>query len=154
MPALRRWVGISLVALFALGCGRSGFINAKGRIMKGGQPFLTEPGEGFRISFVPMEPLDDSHYDSYAAVYDPADGSFRVVGKDGQGLPRGNYRIGLQLMKQKEDLLGNQLTANKSPFTCEVVSSSSEVVIDLDKADFDAIRAAVEKKAKKPTRRS
>jgi hypothetical protein len=90
---------------------------------------------------VPLEAQSEAHFDSYAAEYNPEDGSFRVQGKDGKGLPPGKYRVDLQLMKSKEDMLGGKLLGKKSPFVLEITSGSSDLVIDLDTANFDAILA-------------
>jgi hypothetical protein len=123
----------ALIALLCAGCGNSGLIKAKGRIMKGGQPYLANEGEGLRIFFEPLEvPQGNTHYDSFAAEYHAEDGTFQVQGKTGLGLPPGNYRVSLQLMKNKEDLFGGNVTGKKSPFTCEVTGKQGEVVINLD----------------------
>jgi len=136
--------------LFALGCGESSRIRAKGRIIKGGQPYLASEGEGFRVFFVPLEIPKGNHYDSYAAEYNSENGSFRVEGKDGKGLPPGKYRVDLQLMKSKEDLLNGKLLGKKSPFIVEV-TGKDELVINLDEANFDSILAG--QKTIKPTRK-
>lgn len=57
-----------------------------------------------------------------------------MIGKDGQGLPLGKYRVTLQLMKNKEYLFKGKLMGARSPFTCEVTSGSTEVLVDLDQA--------------------
>src|SRR6516164_10313358 len=104
-----------LLGLLSAGCG-SNMIKAKGRVVKGGQPFVPGEGEGLRIFFVPaVSPVD--RYDSYIAVFNKDDSSFVVVGKDGQGLPPGNYRVSLELMKQKSDQFNSKYTGMRSPFT-------------------------------------
>jgi hypothetical protein len=137
-----------VLGLFASGCGDSSRIKAKGRIVKGGQPYLAPEGEGFRVFFVPLEVPDGKHYDSYAAEYNSEDGSFLVQGKDGKGLPPGKYRVDLQLMKSKEDLLNGKLMGKKSPYTIEVTNSGYDLIIDLDTARFDSLLA--EQKPSKP----
>lgn len=139
-----------LVGLVASGCS-GGRIKAKGRVIKGGESYHPAEGESLLIYFAPVDSPDSSHADSYAAQFDPTDGTFKVVGKDGKGLPRGKYCVGIQLMKKKEDLLGGQLTTSKSPLVFDV--TGNDVVIDLDKADFDSILQAPHKadKAKAPT---
>jgi hypothetical protein len=127
-----------LVVLLALGCNSS-TVRAKGRLIRGGQPYLTGEGEALRIFFVPLEEPKGGRFDSYAAAYFRNDGSFQVMGKDQQGLPPGKYRVSLELIKKKEDLLGGKLMGKDSPFTCEVTSSRNELVIDLDKANFDSL---------------
>jgi hypothetical protein len=140
-----------LVGLVASGCS-GGLTRAKGRVIKGGEPYHPPEGGSLLIDFAPVDSLDSSHSDSYAAQYDPTDGTFKVVGKDGKGLPPGKYRVGIQLMKKKEDLLGGQLTTSKSPLLFDV--AGDDIVIDLDKADFDSILKAPRKanKARRPRR--
>jgi hypothetical protein len=144
MRSLKRSLACLLVSLISVGCG-SGFIKAKGRVLKDGSPYHTPEGAGLRIFFVPMGEITGTQYDSFAAVYDSRNGSFVVVGKDGRGLPPGKYRIGLQLMKSKEDLLGGRLLKN-SPFTCEVAGRWGEIVINLDEAKFDELLQAAQSK--------
>jgi len=153
MHPRRLILSLLLLGLFALGCGDSSHIRAKGRIIKGGQPYLAPEGEGFRVFFVPMEAAKGSHYDSYAAEYNPEDGSFRVEGKDGKGLPPGKYRVDLQLMKSKEDLLNGKLLGKKSPFIVEV-TGKEDLVINLDEANFDSLLAAGQKPAKPARKKS
>jgi hypothetical protein len=138
-----------VIGLLTVGCGDSSRIKAKGRVMKGGQPYLLPEGEGFRIFFVPLDSQDGVHFDSYAAIYDPQTGSFEVHGKDGKGLPTGKYRVDLQLMKSKEDLLGGKLLGKGSPLVLEVAGKANDLVIDLDAAKFDSLLAASQAKAAK-----
>jgi hypothetical protein len=148
MHPLRTPFILSLVALLAAGCGGSGFIKAKGRIVKGGQPYHTPDGQGLRIFFAPEQVGDSEHYDSYAAAYDPEDGTFEVMGKDGRGLPPGQYRVGIQLMERKEDLLGGKLLGKRSPLVVDVSSRSKDIVLDLDEAHFDSLLAKAAQPAK------
>jgi hypothetical protein len=136
----------------SLGCGDSSHIKAKGRLVKGGQPYLAPEGTGFRVFFVPLDVPEGKHYESFAAEYNPENGSFQVQGKDGKGLPPGKYRVDLQLMKSKEDLLGGKLLGKKSPYVMEVTSSADDLVIDLDMAKFDSLLAG-EKPAKAKTKK-
>jgi hypothetical protein len=133
MRSHRHLLLCALIALLCAGCGSSGLIKAKGRIMKGGQPYLANDGEGLRIFFEPLEiPQGSTHYDSFAAEYHAEDGTFQVQGKNGLGLPPGHYRVSLQLMKNREDVFAGKATGKKSPFTCEVTGQQGEVVINLD----------------------
>jgi hypothetical protein len=150
---MRSWkwlVVLPLLCLLALGCDASSCIQAKGSILKGGQPYRTKEGQGLRIIFVPLDPPTGT-YDSFAAEYDPDEGSFHVLGKDGKGLPPGKYRVSLQLMSKKEDLWNGQLLGKKSPFTCEVTTAGDRLAIDLDQAHLDS-RAAAGKTTKGPKR--
>jgi hypothetical protein len=134
-----------VIGVLSLGCGDSSHINARGRVLKGGQPYVLPEGQGLRIFFVPLDLPAGTHFDSYAAEYDPDNGSFEVKGKDRRGLPAGRYRVDLQLMEKKEDLLNGGLLGKKSPFVCEV-TGKDDLVIDLDQAKFDSLLA----EAKKP----
>jgi hypothetical protein len=119
-----------LVVLFVYGCGGDGRIKARGRIIKGGTPFVLGEGEGMRMAFVPLEASGET-YDSYVAVCEK-DGSFKVVGKDGKGLPPGKYRVDLEHLKKKKDLLKGAFAGKRSPFLREISSGSGEIVLDLD----------------------
>jgi hypothetical protein len=145
MRPLRANVLIMILSLTVIGCGGS-HMKAKGHVMKGGQPFLLPEGEGLRIFFAPVDPAKSDHFDSFAAEYDPSNGSFQVQGKDGKGLPPGKYRVDIQLMKSKEDLLGGKLMGKKSPFVLEVTSSGGDLLIDLDASKFDELLAAEQSK--------
>jgi hypothetical protein len=121
-----------LIALFVSGCGGDGRINARGRLLKGGEPFPLKEDEGMRIIFVPAE-TGGQTYDSFLAVYKKEDGSFKVAGKDGKGLPPGKYRIAIEHVKKNSDLLKKKFSTKNTPFVREVTSSSEEIIIDLDK---------------------
>jgi hypothetical protein len=148
MRSLKHLLLCLITGLLCLGCGNSSHINARGRVVKGGQPYVLSEGQGMRIFFVPLDTHGTSHFDSFAAEYDPDSGSFEVKGKDGRGLPAGKYRVDLQLMENKEDLLNGALLGKKSPFTVEVTGSGDNLVIDLDKAKFDSLLADAKKPKK------
>jgi hypothetical protein len=128
---LRTMLGLMMGFLLS-GCSDNHLIKPKGRIVKGGAPFQAGEGENFRIILAPADPPQGSSYDSYPAEYHREDGTFQVVGKDGKGLPPGKYRVGLELIKKKEDLYKGAFMGGRSPFTCEVTGGSSEIVVDLD----------------------
>jgi hypothetical protein len=136
---------LALVSLLPIGCGNNGFINAKGHVMKAGRPFLLPDGQVLRIFFAPTN-TEGTRYDSYAGSYDPEDGSFEVVGKDGRGLPPGTYNVGIQVMEKKEDLLGGKLLGPKSGITLDVTAGSKDLVIDLDKTHFDKAMESTKRK--------
>jgi hypothetical protein len=137
----------AVVGLFSLGCGNNGFINARGRVLKGGEPLRLSQGQVLRIFFGPTS-AGGTRYDSFAASYNPKDGSFVVLGKDGRGLRPGNYHVGFQLMEKKEDLLGGRLLGPGSTLTVEVTPSSKDLVVDLDNTPFaKALEATTRKTA-------
>jgi hypothetical protein len=118
-----------LIALFLSGCG-DGRIKARGRIVKNGAPFQLGEGEGLRIVFAPVE-ASGATYESYVAVFNK-DGSFQVMGRDGKGLPPGKYRVALEHLKKKQDLLKGAFDGQNTPIVREVTDGSNEIVIDLD----------------------
>jgi hypothetical protein len=71
---------------------------------------------------------------SYPAEYNSEDGTFRVRGSDGRGLPPGKYSVTLELMKNRKDVFHGRFNARQTPFQFDVASSSSDLVVDLDKA--------------------
>jgi hypothetical protein len=54
-----------------------------------------------------------------------------VTGKDGSGLPPGEYRVSVELVKNRDDLFKGVYGQNNSPITCNVTSSSDDVMVDL-----------------------
>jgi hypothetical protein len=152
MLCSRNLLLLALIAPFLLGCGKSGYVKAVGHIVKGGQPFRLDEGQSLRLFFAPSN-TQGSRYDSFAASFNPDDGSFEVLGKDGEGLPPGTYQVGLQLMQGKEDQLSGRLLGPKSGITLEVAPGSKDLVIDLDKTPFDKAFAAGPKPSTKSKRR-
>jgi hypothetical protein len=120
-------------ALLAAGCGRGNMFHPRGRILKGGQPFVTRAGEGMRITFVPTEGGHNGRWDVYPALYHAEDGSFEVTGKDGHGMPPGDYRVSLEWIKNRDDLFQGAFGQANSPIVCQVEGESDEVVIDVDR---------------------
>jgi hypothetical protein len=118
-----------LIALFLCGCG-DGLMKPRGRLVKNGESFQLGEAEGMRIVFSPIDTTGTT-YEQYPAVFNK-DGTFQVVGKDGKGMPAGKYRISLEHLKKKKDLLKGAFAGGKSPIVREVTSSSQEIVIDLD----------------------
>ena len=130
MRIVRLSVVAIVVATIAAGCGSANTIKVKGRLVKGGQPYIIKEKEGLRIFFEP-EDAGEKGSDSYSAQYDRADGTFHVTGKDGAGMPPGNYRILLELRLNREDQFKGAFGKN-SPLTCTIDSSTRDIVIDLD----------------------
>ena len=130
-----RFICMAIAAGFcilAAGCN-DGMLRTKGRLLKGGQPFIPQAGEFIEITFVPILPDGKPPADFYFAEVDQATGVFRPFGKNGKGMPPGKYRVAVELMKKKKDLLGGKFNAEKSPFVFDVEANSSEIVIDLDR---------------------
>jgi hypothetical protein len=133
--SLRRLSVLCLLLLLVLsGCGGSGKLNARGRIVKGGAPFTLPEEEYLRVTFHPIPADGKRATHTYVAVYTNSDGNFKVVGADGKGLPAGKYRVALEHEgKRKKDQFRGAYDADRSPFVYDVTASTGEIVIDLDK---------------------
>jgi hypothetical protein len=132
---VRRVLTLAVFGLCILisGCGGDGLLRTKGRLLKGGQPFIPPEGEFIEITFVPIPPDGRPPADFYYAEVDQATGTFRPAGKNNKGMPPGKYRVAVELMKKKKDMFGGKFDAEKSSFVFDVDDRTEEIVIDLDK---------------------
>jgi hypothetical protein len=115
------------------GCGGDGKLNTRGQILKGGVPFKVAEGDHLRVTFVPIPADGGRPTNQYVAVFDKTDGTFKVVGADGRGLPPGKYRVAIEHERKKRDLFNGAFDAERSPFVFDINGSSGSLVIDLDK---------------------
>jgi hypothetical protein len=120
----------ALLAVTASGCG-SPMLKTKGRVVKDGAPLVPGQDEIVRVMFVPVLEKGEVVKDYYMAQFNPADGTFQVVGKDGKGMPPGKYRISIEHLRKKKDLLNGAFDSEASPFVREVNASTPELVLDL-----------------------
>lgn len=120
------------LCLLAAGCN-DGMLRTKGRLLKGGQPFIPQTGEFIEITFVPILPEGKPPADFYFAEVDQSTGVFKPFGKNGKGMPPGKYRVAVELMRKKKDQFGGKYDTEKSPFVFDVEASTTEIVIDLDR---------------------
>jgi hypothetical protein len=132
MHSLRRQcVALALTAVVA-GCGQA-MLTTRGRVEKGGAPFLPGKEEFVRVTFVLIHPDGKRVEDYYVAQVNRADGTFRVAGKDLRGMPPGKYRVAVELDYHRSDRLKGKFDAERSPFVVDVDANTPEVVIDLDR---------------------
>jgi hypothetical protein len=108
-------------------------MNTKGRIIKGGGPFTVPEDDFVRVTFVPVTEGGQHALTGYIADYNNKDGTFKAIGPDLTGIPKGKYRITIAHERKKKDLLKGAYDLDKTPFVFDVNSSSQEIVIDLDK---------------------
>jgi hypothetical protein len=127
------WLTPVLIGLLASGCSGSGKLQTKGRLLKNGEPLRVAEDEIVRVMFVPIPEKGQRVTDFHMALFDPADGTFRASGKDGQGVPPGKYRITVEYLKQRRDLLKGAFNEERSPFVYEVNSQTGELTLDLAK---------------------
>jgi hypothetical protein len=136
------------------GCGGSGnYVWVTGRLLKGGVPYKAPEGQSVTLAFYGIETLNAegkkvNDAEAHQAVLDETDGSFKVIGPEGQGIPPGKYRVAVtqrysreafEALKDKpkglvrdDDLLKEQFGPKTSPIVREV-NGPVDLVIDLDK---------------------
>jgi hypothetical protein len=121
-----------LLALCLLGCD-DGRLRTRGQVVKDGAPYTAEDSDIVRITFVPLPEGGEKVLDYHIAVFNKADGTFVASGKDGKGVPPGKYRIAVEHLRHKKDLLNGAFDTEKSPFVREVRSSSDTLTLDVAK---------------------
>ena len=127
---MRRLAVVFLAVLCLGGCGEK-MLKTRGRVVKGGVPFLPGKDEFVRVTFVPAD--QERPPDYYVAQYNREDGTFEVAGKDLRGMPPGRYRVAIELDRRRSDLLKGKFDAERSPFVYDVDGATTEIVIDLDR---------------------
>jgi hypothetical protein len=108
-------------------------MNTRGRIVKGGSPFVVPEDDFVRVTFVPVMPDGKPATTCYIADYNNNEGTFKALGADLKGIPRGKYRITVSHERRKQDLFGGAYDLDKTPFVFDITSGSQEIVLDLDR---------------------
>jgi hypothetical protein len=149
-----------ITLLFALtmallpGCGGSGnYVWVTGKLLKGGAPYKPPEGQNITVAFHAIEIQDAAgkmvkREEAHQALLDVADGSFKVVGPEDNGIPPGKYRVAVtqrytreafEAIKDKpkgmvrdDDLLKDKFGPTTSPIIREI-NGPVDLVIDLDK---------------------
>jgi hypothetical protein len=121
---------VLLIGCLLTGCGQDR-VKARGRLLKSGQPFVPSEKEIVHVALFPAGEGSDASARSYVAMFNRQDGTFKVTGADGKGLPPGKYRVAVSLMKEHKDELKGAFNVQNSPVVCEVSSASSEITVDL-----------------------
>jgi hypothetical protein len=86
-----------------------------------------------RLTFIPVMPDDKPAMTAYIADVNNRDGTFKALGADLTGIPRGKYRITVAHERKRKDLFNGVYDGEKSPFVFDISNVSQEIVIDLDK---------------------
>jgi hypothetical protein len=143
MPRMQRYAACCFVLAVAAGCG-NGYVKPKGRLMKNGEPFVPADNEVVHVALFPVKDAKVAapaaapegaarEAGSFPANFNREDGTFRVTGMDGRGMPPGKYRVTVQVMKNKKDVLKGAFGAQNSPLVHDIDSSSQELTVDLAK---------------------
>jgi hypothetical protein len=125
--------GVLLIGLALVGCGGNGKLRTRGQIVKNGQPYVAEEDDIVKVVFMPVPEPGEKAMDYHVAIFNNADGTFVASGKDGKGVQPGKYRIGVEHLHNKKDVLKGAFSGEKSPFVREVKNSSDTVTLDLAK---------------------
>ena len=135
MARLRHAGAWLLLLVLAAGCGSR--LTPSGRLLKNGDPYVPADGETVHLSLIrvqegaaPAEGAGESA-GSYVANFNRETGTFRVTGADGRGLPKGKYRVVVQIMKNKKDMLRGAFGAQNSPLVREITGKADELDVDL-----------------------
>lgn len=121
------------LGLLVSGCGGSGRLQTRGRLLKNGAPYVPPEGDIVRVMFVPMPTGKEKVTDFHAALFNPEDGTFQAAGRDGKGVPPGKYRIAIEHLHRRADIFKGAFDAERSPIVREINSSADEVMIDFAK---------------------
>lgn len=124
---------VALASVGLAGCGADGRLNARGRIIKGGQAYTAPAEDHVRVTFYQLEPDGTTGKNSYAATFNNADGTFRAMGPDGRGIPPGRYRVCVEHERKRQDLFRGAYNSDTTPFVFDIDSKTKELVIDLDR---------------------
>ena len=124
---------IAFVLLGALGCS-PGLFKPKGRITKGGEPLkLSDKGT---LQMALYAEADKSFADGQAVNW-KSDGTFEVVGRSGNGVVAGTYRVSIEIFDPfagegvSKDILDGKMAKGNGPVI--EVKDTKEIVIDVDK---------------------
>ncbi len=156
MPRIRPCPELLLALILLPGCGQGGrTVWVTGKLIEGGAKYETPANQRITITFVASEIQDGqgklvASTEPYMALYDPTDGSFKVPGRDGSGIPPGKYRVAItskmdrealntaspkgkrRSMDRDKDCLDNKFGVTTSPIIREI-RGSADLTIDLDK---------------------
>lgn len=121
-------------AALALGCSSGEtVVPVEGKLLVGGSPLPVHPLADLgwvQVAFHRIGPDGKVSPDPHIAKVEP-DGSFRVAGKEGSGIPPGRYKVVVrQYDPYPDDKLGDAYSLENSPIE-KSVDGNAPLVIDL-----------------------
>jgi hypothetical protein len=126
-------LAIGFLLLSALGCGPT-HLKPKGKLTKGGEPLkLSDKG----VIQIALYAISDNAFAAPQAVNWKTDGTFEVVGRQGNGVVAGKYRVSIEIFDpytsdgKAKDLLEGKMAKGNSAII--EVKDASEIVIDVAK---------------------
>jgi hypothetical protein len=139
----------TLVALLIAlpGCG-GGVVPVAGTLTLDGQPIRLAEGDWVRLDLYEANPTVPG--ESFPANVHP-DGSFDVPGKEGEGIPRGEYKVVVRWItfqdRSHDRLREVYARADRTPLA-QKVEGPGRLTIDLTPTKHTAVAAAEEAKSK------
>jgi hypothetical protein len=119
------------LGLLAAGCSRRARV--RGKITKGGQPVKVVKGKGMiAVTFHLIEEEGKPPKNSFPATADPETGTYEVTGSQGKGIPRGKYRITVQVFEEYGEAAAAAVGAATGAIVRELRGGRQELNIDLD----------------------
>lgn len=121
-----------------IGCSDGGPPRVKfdGKITDGGKP-LKMPVNGYpQVMFIPQFPHPTKAGRSADAATGMIldDGTFRIIGADGQGCYLGKYKVAVVMTEANgQDALKGKFDGNQTPIELEITAQTSNIEIDLSK---------------------
>ena len=125
-------LALGVMLLATIGCGPS-LLKPTGKLTKGGAPLKLSDKGVLQIAFYPES---DKAFGAAESVTWEKDGTFKVVGREGNGIVAGKYRVSIIIMDpyggpNAKDMLNGSMAKEKGPLV--EVKDASEIVIDIDK---------------------
>lgn len=122
---------LGTLLLGVLGCGPT-LYQPSGKLTQKGAAFKPLPEKGYIMIIFNEE--SDKEFKSPQAVNWEKDGTFKVVGTGGKGIPAGKYRVSIEVFEEytgpdSKDILNGSMKREKGPIV--EVKDGSEIVIDL-----------------------
>jgi hypothetical protein len=121
---------IGLFLLGILGCGESLHVPT-GKLMKGGAPLKISETAVLQMNV--YEEADKEYANPHTVIWEK-DGTFKVTGRTGKGIPPGKYKVSAVLIDpypNGKDVLGGRMAKENAPVVD--VKANTEIVLDVDK---------------------
>jgi hypothetical protein len=133
---MRQWFAVVVMLVVAMavsGCGRDeNLLRAKGQVLRDGEKLIPEDEEYLQVAFVPINDDKTPARNWYIAEVNQNNGSFVASGGQKKGMPPGKYRVVVELLKEKKDLLKGKFNGQDSPFVFDVYDTAELMMIDVE----------------------
>lgn len=140
-----RWLLLGLALGLGAGCSGPKNVMVEGRLLQNGKPYQRAAKEMFNMTFYPVAEGDKAANRSYPADVD-TDGTFKVPGLEGKGIPPGKYQIAVTSMVIPESRPGSSAPPPGDRFNDAFAYPNSPIVREVgqgpvEKLDIDLSKA-------------